>query len=115
MRKNVGTRIYNDDDMTLYICDDSDRACFNCVDCPCLEAHTIDECEGRKLGCDTCRPIDQLVVEEIEEELHELYPVVIMDEMPLRYGSISPKIAAQKTADILRRAMPHLCSKFHNN
>ena len=122
MQRNVDTRIYDDDDLTLYICDRPNPTCLNCFGCPCLEAHTIDECQGERLGCGTCHTIDQFVVDEIEEEMHELYPVIIMDEMPPDddgfglWGDISPRTAAYVTADLLERAKVNmLFRKFSRN
>jgi len=75
---------------------------------------------GAELGCADCRMIDEFVVAEIEEEMHELYPVIIMDEMPLPvtfgWGTVNPRVAAQLSAHLLKNAEASLMlNKFSQN
>ena len=108
----------------LYICDQYTDYCYEgflkCQECPCKYPHTEDECVGKDIGCD-CIKIDEFARQDNECEWDECHPVLIMDKMPQLWGdstlySISPRVAAALSRDMLERAFPHiLFKKFSQN
>lgn len=64
----------------LLICEDGDRGCMQCNDCPCAVPHYEDVCrKARCMGCE-CRLIDEEARLEAEEEWREYNPWSFMTD-----------------------------------
>jgi len=74
---------------------------------------------GAEYGCAECRMIDEFVMAEIEAELDELFPVIILDKMPtdpIDWGEVTATSKAMWSHKLLKQVESGLLmDKFSKN